>query len=448
MKLNARKNLYFVVAALPLAAALCSCSGGGGSSSPGSVPPAPQTQSPIQHIVVIIQENRSFDNLFSGFPGANSATSGTAHDGRTVQLHSVNLEDGNDLGHSRRDFLYSYNHGAMNGFDLNVSFPRNVPDYAFAYVNRAEVAPYWAMASAYGLADNLFQSNTGASFVAHQYLIAGQSNMTIDLPLSGNPPQVVIPWGCDSPPGSYMLQFDAQGQVVNGPPPCYSYTSMGDELDHLGVSWKAYAPAFTGPGEDLGVLWSAYDAIKDIRYGPDWSSKVISPETKVLTDIASGNLSTVTWVTPDYLNSDHGRAGSKTGPQWVTSIVNAIGQSPYWPTTAVFIVWDDWGGWYDHVAPPQLDFEGLGFRVPMIVVSPYAKKHYVSHVQHEFGSILHYIESTLRIPSLGATDVRADDLSDFFNYTQPPSSFTPFATTLRASDFLKRRPSMKPPDDE
>jgi len=439
------RRLFFLCEAV-LLIALTACSGGGNATS--SLPNVPVAKSPIQHIVVIIQENRSFDNLFSGFPGADSATSGPAHDGRTVALHSVTLEDGNDLGHSRRDFLYSYNGGAMNGFDLNASFPKNVPDYAYAYVNRTEIQPYWQMAAAYGLADNLFQSNDGASFVAHQYLIAGQSNMTIDLPLAGKPPQVVIPWGCDSPPGSYMLQFTQQGNVVNGPPPCYTYQSMGDELDHLGISWKAYAPAFTGPHEDVGVLWSAYDAIADVRYGPDWTSKVVSPETKVLTDVPSGNLPTVTWITPDFKNSDHGRAGSNTGPQWVASIVNTIGQSAYWPSTAIFIVWDDWGGWYDHVTPRELDFEGLGFRVPMIVVSPYVKKHYVSHVQHEFGSILHFMETTLRIPSLGTTDARADDLSDFFDYTQPPSAFTPFAARLKARDFRSMPPSMKPPDND
>jgi len=439
------RRFFFLFGLVPLIV-IAGCSGQGTSSSLLPAPPAPK--SPIDHIVVIIQENRSFDNVFSGFPGANTATSGKTHDGGVVPLRQVNLEDGNDLGHSRRDFLYSYNGGAMNGFDLNVSFPNAIADYAYSYVNRAEIQPYWAMAAAYGLADNMFQSTTGASFVAHQYLIAGQSNMTIDLPLSGTPPQVVIPWGCDSPPGSYMLQFTAQGNVVNGPPPCYTYKSMGDELDQLGISWKAYAPAFTGPGEDLGVLWSAYDAIKDIRYGPDWTAKVSSPETNVLRDIATGKLPQVTWVTPDFKNSDHGRAGSKTGPQWVTSIVNAVGQSPYWRSTAIFIVWDDWGGWYDHVAPAQLDFEGLGFRVPLIVVSPYARKHYVSHAQHEFGSVLHFMETTLRIPSLGATDVRADDLSDFFDYSQPPSPFTPFAAKLKAQDFLKMRPSLQPPDND
>ncbi|MBV8726437.1 MAG: hypothetical protein JO233_01520, partial [Candidatus Eremiobacteraeota bacterium] len=110
--------------------------------------------------------------------------------------------------------------------------------------------------------------------------------------------------------------------------------------------------------------------------------------------------------------------------------------------------WDDWGGWYDHVPPPQLDVDGLGFRVPLIVISPYSKKHYVSHVQHEFGSLLHYMETTLGLPSLGATDSRADDLSDFFDYTQPPSSFVPFAQKVSTKNLLARPPTYQPPDNE
>ena len=425
------------------AIALAACSGGGSPSAvaPQHPPPAPN---PITHVIVIVQENRSFDNLFSGFPGADTASSGQTHLGVTVPLQQVNLEDGNDLGHARPDFLKSYNGGAMNGFDLVTNF-KNIPNYAYAFVNRSETQIYWNLASTYGLGDRMFASTTGASFVDHQYIVAAQSNNTIDLPLT-SPTQVAFPWGCDSPAGSYMEQFNSQGQVVNGPPPCFSYLSMGDLLDHAGISWKQYAPQ-VGSNE-VGQIWSSFDAIRDVRFGPDWQTKVISPETNVLTDIATGNLPQVSWVIPDMKNSDHARSLSNTGPQWVGSIVNAIGQSAYWNSTAIFILWDDWGGWYDHVPPPQLDYEGLGIRVPLIVVSPYAKPHYISHVQHEFGSLLHYMETVLRLPSLGATDMRADDLSDFFNYSQQPLRFVPVQTHLNASHFLRQRPSLQPPDND
>jgi phospholipase C len=429
-----------------LLGALAACAGGSGGSIGPPGPPSlgAQPMGPIRHIVIIIQENRSFNNLFMGFPGANTASSGPTSTGQIVPLTQVNFENGDDLGHFRSDFITSYDNGKMDGFDKVADF-MNVPNFAYSYVNKAETQPYWSMASTYGLGDNMFASTTGASFVDHQYIIAGQSDETIDLPLSA-PNQVVVPWGCDSPGGAYMQQFNAQGQIVNGPSPCFTYKSMGDELDQYGVSWKFYAPAFTNPA-DVGVIWSAYDAISDVRYGPDWTSKVSSPETTILTDIANEALPTVSWVTPDFVNSDHPRSRSSTGPQWVASIVNAIGQSQYWQSTAIFVVWDDWGGWYDNVSPPQLDYEGLGFRVPLIVVSPYAKKHYVSHAQHEFGSLLHYIETTQGVPSLGTTDARADDLSDFFDYTQSVSTYTPFATLLSAQHFLSERPSMQAPDN-
>src|SRR5262249_10817410 len=158
-----------------------------------------------------------------------------------------------------------------------------------------------------------------------------------------------------------------------------------------GVSWRYYSP---GVGAN-GYIWSAYQAIDHIRNGPDWDAHVISPETRVLADLgaATPQLAQVTWVVPSGPNSDHLKStqylpGTQTpaGPAWVTSIVNAVGASPFWSETAIFITWDDWGGFYDHVKPPQADYMGLGFRVPLIVVSPWARKGYVSKVQHEFGS--------------------------------------------------------------
>jgi len=128
---------------------------------------------------------------------------------------------------------------------------------------------------------------------------------------------------------------------------------------------------------------------------------------------------------PANVNSDHSGSGSKSGPSYVASIVNAVGTSQFWNSTAIFVVWDDWGGWFDSVPPPQLDRMGLSFRVPLLVVSPWARHGYVSHVQHEFGSILHFTESNFGLGSLGQTDARADDLSDCFDYSQTPPPFKP-----------------------
>ena len=160
------------------------------------------------------------------------------------------------------------------------------------------------------------------------------------------------------------------------------------------------------------------------------------------------NLATVAWVTPTYAASDHAGNTNGTGPAWVASVVNRIGKSKYWNNTAIFIAWDDWGGWYDHVKPPQFNSYELGFRVPLIVISPYTPKGFMSHKQHEFGSILKFTEQALGLGSLGTTDVRADNLSDCFNFSQKPRPFQKIAAPLSESYFLNEPISTQPPDDD
>jgi phospholipase C len=163
----------------------------------------------------------------------------------------------------------------------------------------------------------------------------------------------------------------------------------------------------------------------------------------------------VTWFIPGGLSSDHAVANDGSGPSWVSSIVNAIGNSPYWANTAIIITWDDWGGWYDHV-PPKVINDGVswgsgyiyGFRVPLIVVSPYAKAAYISHNTHDFGSILKFIETTFNLPSLGYADSPADDLSDCFNLTHAPLTFHAISAPLTAAHFLNDTHPPTAPDDE
>ncbi|MBV9439400.1 MAG: hypothetical protein JOZ24_05365, partial [Candidatus Eremiobacteraeota bacterium] len=392
--------------------------------------------SAITHVVVIVQENRTVDNLFNGFPGADTVTTGRTHTGASVALVPTSLAFPADIDHSHRHFVTQYAGGAMNGFDLGG--PAGQPaTFAYAYVPQSETGPYWTMARSWTFGDRMFQSNSGPSYPAHQYLIAGQSNMVDENPSSS-------PWGCDSPAGTTTTLLSANGTESAGPFPCFDYTTFGDVLESAGLSWRFYAPAI-GSGGDI---WSAYDPIRHVRYGTDWTTRVVSPETTILTDVAAGKLASMTWVVPKGANSDHAGTNSATGPQWVASVVNAIGTSPFWSSTAIFVTWDDWGGWYDHVAPPQLDAMGLGMRVPLIVISPYAKRGYISHVQHEFGSILRYAEARFGLAPLGAADARADDLSDCFDYTQAPAAFTAIQTRLRAADFVHQARSATPPDDD
>ncbi len=200
-------------------------------------------------------------------------------------------------------------------------------------------------------------------------------------------------------------------------------------------------------GFNVGQLWSSFDAIPGVRFGPDWEN-VVSPSARVLDDIRHGDLGAVTWIIPDWQNSDHPLSRTTNGPSWITSIVNEVGRSRFWRDTAIVVVWDDSGGWYDHVPPPRVDFNGLGVRVPLLVISPYAKRGHVSHRRYEFGSILRLAEGAFGLEPLAASDNRAADLTDCFDFTQGPRSFTPLVSPRNSRFFLSQRPSHISPDDD
>jgi phospholipase C len=303
-------------------------------------------------------------------------------------------------------------------------------------VPESDVEPYWTMAREYTLGDRMFQSNTGPSFVAHQYMIAGQSGRVAE-----NPTGTV--WGCDADPSSTAALIGPNGTELPGVYPCFDYRTVADLLDEKGVTWRYYAP---GSASSFFVL-SAYQAIRHIRFGDDWKDKVISPQNRVLTDIEHGELAQVTWIVPDWTHSDHPGSGSTEGPDWVASIVNAIGKSQYWNSTAIFITWDDWGGWYDHASPPVIDEMGPGFRVPLLVVSPYAKHGYVSHHMHEASGFIRFIEYNFDLGTLGTRDAGADAYADCFDYSQKPAAFQSIETRV-SEDQLLREPPSGPPDDD
>jgi phospholipase C len=416
-------------------------------SSP--TPPLPK----IQHIVVIVQENRTPDNLFHGLPNADIADSGLNSAGKTIPLTPIGLSTHYDLSHAHAAFVAMYHRGKMDGADkIPISCQARVtdcppPNPQFRYVDPAEVQPYFEMAERYTFADRMFQTNQGPSFPAHQFIISGTSKPTVtsDLFAAEN---VSLPRkhgantaaGCAGPIGETVSMIDPMGREDTSQFPCFEHATLVDLLDSHGITWRYYAPSG-------GSIWTGPNAIRHLRFGTDWQ-KIIIPQTKVLTDIGNGDLPQVTWVIPNGRYSDHPLLNEGSGPSWVASIVNAIGNSTYWSSTAILITWDDWGGWYDHVAPTILNSYEYGFRVPLIVVSPYAKRGYVSHVTHDFGSLLRFAEVTFQLPTLGYADSQADDLSDCFDFTQTPASFRPFAAKFDASYFLRdARPPLDPDDD-
>jgi phospholipase C len=425
--------------------ALSACGGASGPQAGGSLPVVPAKPGQhFQHIVILVQENRTFDNLFATFPGADGTRYGKTPTG-SIPLREANLESSFSPNNGYQAYLHARDGGAMDQFD---GFPSaRTGRHLYEYVNPSQIQPYWSMAEQYVLADHLFQTQGSGSFTAHQDLIAGgtaidPTHSLIDFPSS-------VPWGCDAPTGTVttLITKDNTYLPKQGPFPCLTYRTIRDLLDRAGISWRYYTPAVTQPG---GALWSAFDAIRQVRDGPEWRKNVVSPEKRIFTDIAHDALPNVAWVIPDFENSDHPGNGSDTGPSWVAQVVNAIGGSPAWGSTAIIVVWDDWGGWYDHVAPPgRQTFGGLGFRVPMIVISPYARRGYISHRQYEFGSILKFVENNWGLGRLGTTDARSADFTgDVFDFTQVPRTFAPISAKYSRAYFEHQKPSNEPVDTE
>ena len=438
---------FRLFSALTAAALATACNG-------STTVPAPSgsTLQPIQHIVIMVQENRSFNNVFAGFPGADTAMQGPCKPAKwctgshMVTLHSVKLESngspsaGKDIDHSHRGFEIecAANKAKIcqnDGFDL-IHYGQSgggvaAMTYPYAYIDRTETAPYWKLAQQYTLADEMFFTETASSFIAHQMLLSGTVRLNDKESLTDQPE--VTPWGCDAPPHTPTAVIFTNGKVseFGGPFPCFTqYGTIADLLDAANVSWQFYVDAMfsTEPHYDFsGAVWNGYDAIKKIRYGPDWKKNISIPNTNIFTDVKAGTLPAVSWVIPTLFDSDHPASGCNGGPRWVTKVVNALGTSQYWKNTAILLLWDDWGGWYDNVPPAQINYTSLGFRVPIVIISPYAKPGYVSHTQYDFGSILKFVEQTFGLGSLGTTDAPANSLADAFDFTQTPNTFHPAA---------------------
>jgi phospholipase C len=449
-----------VVAAF--AGVLAACSGNAGTN--GAVPGIPAGSADfrtlssssgsgkIQHVVIIVQENRSFNDIWYGFKGAKTATYGLDSYGKKVKLTPIGLETDWDIDHSSGAYEAACNGTGsipgtdckMNGFnkesvgcEYSDTCPTKYPQYA--YVPHTETAPYFSMAEQYVLADRMYASNFDASsFISHQYIIAGQAESAVNYPYGA--------WGCPGGSGDEVGEVGPDRQVPYAyEVPCWNPTTLGDELDTAGVSWAYYAVSYSGyPG-----IWSAYQAIDHIYYGKDWKNDVIGNPAQVLTDISKGKLRSVSWVTPTWANSDHAGSGSNTGPSWVTSVVNAVGESKYWKSTAIFLMWDDYGGWYDPEPPAYVDYDGLGMRIGLVVISPYAKQGYVSHVHYEHGSILKFIEDIWGLPRLAASDTRANSpAGDCFDFSQTPRKFQKITATYSEQYFLHQKPDHHIPDEQ
>jgi phospholipase C len=433
---------------LPRATALAALTALGGCSMGGSLPYM-QSGAPLRalngtgagkitHIVYIVQENRSFDNMFQGYPGANTVPEGKDSNGNTIKLKPSPLGAFYDIDHSAGSMFKACDapsgdlpgtHCRMDGFNLEYSNgPGKYPQYV--YVPHKQSKPYFDMAAEGVLADDMFQSQLDESFVAHQYIIAAQAAWSVDLPPY---------WGCGG--GKYnIISTITVARNEYGPTrkPCYDYTTLGDELDAAHLTWRFYASHYGSPDSGGGGEWSGYQAVRHIRFGPDWKN-VIGPNWKFITDVRAGQLANFTWITPVCDDSDHVNCPDDYGPSWVSALVNTVGRSKFWNSTVIFIQWDDWGGLYDHVPPPYEDRDSLGFRVPLIMLSPYARRGFISHEQYETASVLRFAEDLWGLPQMAPADKRATSpAKKCFDFSQKPLSFIPISAPLKPRFFMRQ----------
>lgn len=376
-------------------------------------------QNKITHIVIMDKENRSFDNYFGTFPRANGATSYIGTDGKEYQLNHQPLALKNDIDHSPSATHMTFNNGKMNMFSKLNGAVQDGVDMADSQFYESDVPNYWQYARHFALADNFFSSVLGPSYSNHLFSIAAENDDAAGNPFvrdaNGNVSSAGPVWGCDSPEGTVVEQRLSDGTTGYIYPCFKDFETLGELLNSRNISWKYYAP---DKGEDSGYIWSTYDSIDHIRNNPiQWQKHVVN-YSNFLTDAENGNLPTVSWLVEPEAVSDHPPANVCEGENWTVKQINAIMQNPsLWQNTVIILTWDDFGGFYDHVPPPKgpNPYNGFGFRVPAIIISPYAKSGFIDNTFYSFPSMLRLTEKLLGLPPLGLLDGPKSPLGDLSN---------------------------------
>jgi len=365
-----------------------------------TISPVAGTPLPIQHIVIIMQENRSFDEYFGTYPGVNGIPSNVCLtiNASTTQCVKPYLEtnpNAEGASHSWDAAHTCWDNGKMDGFVWAAKGRSNV----MGHYDCNMLPYYWAYASNYVLFDNFFHSVLSFSLPNHLYLISAQSG----------------------------------GYVKGTPPTVFDFKTIMEELSPA-TSWKYYYEtnlpgagitnepelmAHDDPESSFYDYTNPLPHMKGIMSNASLLSRDV-PGSEFYTDVQSGSLSQVSWIVPAGAVSEHPTHSPEVGQKYVVTLVNTIMQSQYWKETAIFIAWDDWGGFYDHVPPPQVDQYGLGFRVPVLLISPYARQGYVSHTQYEHSSYLTFIENQFGLRRLTNRDTMANSFYGEFDFSQPP----------------------------
>jgi phospholipase C len=412
-------GLVLVITGLcAIAAGIAEASGGAAPSTSGSGHPSRHTsplittaQSKIKHVVFVILENRSFDEVFGRFPGAAGTTTGSVPGGHTLPLLHAPPYSWHDIDHDYANATKSINGGKMDGFIDNNGANLNGDRMTFWQFDQGDIPNFWSYAQHFTLGDHMFSSVPAATFPNHLYTVAAQAKGIVT-----NPQNSSGGWGCDSSTGAYTLALTG-GNKLERLGTCFTWPNLADSLQAAHVSWDYYA----APVSDTGYLFSTLDAFRSIRETKLWTSNVLN-QSSFAADAQAGRLPTFAWVTPTFTQSSHPPFSICSSEDWFVDKMNALMRGPDWNSTAVFLIWDDYGGFYDHMAPPKGQPYGvLGPRVPFLLISPYARSGYIDHTTYNFSSIMKTVEELTAVPPLNQYDRDARDLLGSFNFSRKPA---------------------------
>jgi phospholipase C len=416
---------------------LFSCTGGrtiprvSGSSAASSAVAAVDTQWPIKRVIYVMLENRSFDNLFGRFPKVTGARVGNLA-GREVPLTTSPEYLPGDLPHDRAAYLNDWANGRQDGFGGGMFGD----PWAYTQHDERSIPNYWMWAREFALSDHFFASAAGPSYPNHFFFIAGQSGGAIDNPENiGTKPTAdggsFKSWGCDAiGDGVFVFTKDRHGNLTKHDT-CFTFRTVGEQLSEIGVDWTFYSAV---PGQS-GYFWNAYNGIQDVFHDQAYWQAHTRPVDRLLRDIDAGDLPAVTWVTPRFQLSDHPPYSTSWAHNWISDIVNGVMRSDMWEHTAIFVTWDEWGGLYDHVEPPQVDDVGLGFRVPLLTIGPYVRRGVIDDEVGEFSTPLRFVSDNWGLTPLTERIRKTHNFEHVFDFGKPPRE--PVIGSKRAETYTK-----------
>ena len=377
------------------------------AEAPAQAKPAPQAPpgiDKIRHVIWISQENRTFDSYFGTYPNADGLPAGTClpvrpGSKRCIKPFHQKLQSlPCDMSHEWPVAHAAYDNGRMNGFVWAEGTPNTM-----GYYDQKDIPNYWAYAQHFTLDDHFFSSLNGPSLPNHVYMVAAQSGGLI----------------------VNVNTIKALKKTMDDPDG-FSFASIVTRFKNADISWKYYVdtsgiknPEKKKEQPKRFTLWNPLPGFKKIRDNPKLMAHLVG-QSQFYHDLQAGTLPSVSYLIPTYLDSEHPVATPQRGMWYVTQLINAVMQSQYWKDSVIFVTWDDYGGFYDHVEPPQLDAFGLGPRVPALVISPYARPDYIDRNVYEFSSILKFIELRWHLTHLTARDDRARPMLAGFDFDQQP----------------------------